>query len=105
MGPMLRLSQDEGERIEALSLELNSKLIKLGFQPLAMSKLLHMTIEIGIDTLEEEPALATVGMEKTKTVFNSPRTAEYRRRKQSRSVLKTDKGTKALGKRFAVNQG
>lgn len=89
MGPMLRLSQDEGERIEALSLELNSKLIKLGYQPMAMSKLLHMTIEIGIDTLEEEPALATVGLRKTKTVFNSPRADEYRRRKQTRKILKS----------------
>jgi hypothetical protein len=87
---MLRLSADEGERIAALSLELNSKLIKQGFQPLAMSKLLHMTIEIGIDTLEDQPTLATVGMTKTKRVFHSPHADEYRRRKQIRTIMQSD---------------
>lgn len=61
MGPMLRLNEEESERIHDLSLELNKLRIENGVQPLAMSKLLHLAIQVGMDTLEDQPeAVLTV---------------------------------------------
>lgn len=64
MGPMLRLNETESERMNDLSLELNKLMIDKGIQPLAMSKLLHLAIQVGMDKLEDEPEVVLAGSNK-----------------------------------------
>lgn len=64
MGPMLRLNETESERMNDLSLELNKLMIDKGIQPLAMSKLLHLAIQVGMDKLEDEPEVILAGSNK-----------------------------------------
>lgn len=48
---MLRLKEEEVEKVRQKAIEINKKLIKLDKEPIKDSELLHIVIDLGIDNI------------------------------------------------------
>ena len=48
---MLRLKEEEVEKVRQKAIEINKKLIKLDREPIKDSELLHIVIDLGIDNI------------------------------------------------------
>jgi hypothetical protein len=56
MSVNFRLKEKELDELEPLSLEINKALIAKGNQPIQLSKVIHLAIEVGIEELRKDPS-------------------------------------------------